>query len=460
MGQTAFNTSENLIDIKMVNADSSCWLKVVEQVKTLKFRDNNADLNHVKHDLITQLQYASNKSLSFPAACSLIGISSFIWGVVDLNDHGRNLGDFYKPKILRPLFKQQFFQSLVKYYSRKMSREKTLAFTKSDLKTDIAFVNRVKVNWKSPLPAKILEATGVKNINLCTERFYDIEWLETQDKRHLQRVLMQFYGDQKAKEIKSLDLQQLKEFFENNLCEDSSYFKRLNEWVDSLITEDSSKQFPIPSPLPVANMFKGSVHFNASQIQEAAPSSDLEEAPNDGDDPQTSETEVSTADDDERSTRSVSVASQTLRASRSSKSSMSSTTSKPSKTRWLMCKENDNVYEVCNTEEAQAKAERDLKRPEYIDYFNVNHLIAAIRFRDVEVEIEGVQPYGKGYRVAMDVHQGKWHIKILYALKELPHLYPLNQQRAINKRLKKLKAEGKALTVKKAERNTTLDAYN
>ena len=222
MGQRNFETSADLIDIEMGDAGSSCWLKVVRQLETLKLKDDNTDLNGVRADLITQLRDASDKSLSFPAACSLIGISSFIWGVVDLDDHGKNLGDFYRPKELRPLFKQNFFQSLAKYYSKGVSH-KRLAFTQEDLKKHDAFVKKVKANWKSTMPAKILDAAGVENITLCTERFYDEQWLKTQDKQHLQRVLTQFYGDKKAKRIKSLDRKQLKEFFQENLSEDSSY---------------------------------------------------------------------------------------------------------------------------------------------------------------------------------------------------------------------------------------------
>ncbi len=145
MGQRNFETSADLIDIEMGDAGSSCWLKVVRQLETLKLKDDNTDLNGVRADLITQLRDASDKSLSFPAACSLIGISSFIWGVVDLDDHGKNLGDFYRPKELRPLFKQNFFQSLAKYYSKGVSH-KRLAFTQEDLKKHDAFVKKVKAN--------------------------------------------------------------------------------------------------------------------------------------------------------------------------------------------------------------------------------------------------------------------------------------------------------------------------
>jgi len=76
-----------------------------------------------------------------------------------------------------------------------------------------------------------------------------------------------------------------------------------------------------------------------------------------------------------------------------------------------------------------------------------------------DVEIQGVQPYGKGHRVALIISQEKLRKNVLCALKELPHLYPLNKQPHINKVLKSLKAESGALTVKKAERNTTFDQY-
>lgn len=435
-------SAENLIDIDMPDAKPLYWPEVIKQVETLKSRDKNKVLNNVKKDLIRQFKFASESSLSFPAACSLIGISSFIWGVLDLNEDGRNLSKFYQPKELRSLFKQEFFQSLAKYYSRNLPKCSKLAFTQKDLKSDI--FERVKVNWKSSLPAKILEAAaGPKNITLCTQKFFDKGWLKTQSQQDLQRVLMQFYGAQMEKEIESLDLENLMSFFEKNLCTDSSYFNILNHWVNGLIAGNTSEEFPTPPPLPVANVSEDPVKVNAIRSSGAAPCSDSEEPQDDGDDSQTSEFEVSTAD--ERSRRAT---------------SMTSQTSTSSGVRWKERQKNNNIYAEYNNEEAQAKAESDLKRLKDMRSFTVNHLIAAIRSDNLKVVIQNVQPYGRGYRVAMDVSRGERHVLIFCALKVLPHLYPRSQQSSIESQLEKLRADGRAFTVQKAGRNTTLDSYN
>lgn len=245
----------NQSDIEMVDANCEYWLEVVRQLKVLKQVENDVH-SQVKADLITRLQGASKKPLSFPAACSLIGVSSFIWGVVNLDTSGKHLKDYYNPEELRPLFKQQFFRSLAKHYSSGVSEGSKLAFIKAEVTQDSRFIKKMKLNWNSTLPAEILENAGVENITLCTKEFWDKKWSQKQDANVLRIVLKQLYHDNhdELENIERMNEANLRQFFKEHLSEDSSYLKKMNSWVDSVIQKKKTSSKPLPRPsLPITN---------------------------------------------------------------------------------------------------------------------------------------------------------------------------------------------------------------
>jgi len=265
-------------DIVMLNP--SDWSEVVNQLETLSTKKINDDLNNVKKDLIAQLQDATEKSLSFPAACSLIGVSSFIWGVINLNYYGQHLKDYYNPEGLRPLFKQKFFQSLAEHYSKpymgdKSKKSKVLAFKKIEL-TQGDFDKRMKQNWKSTLPAMILEKAGVDNITLCTEKFWELEWSQKQSENQLKIVLEQLYHGNRGEhaKIKKMNHQDLKQFFANHLSKGSKSLEKMNSWVDRVIKEEPSSDFP---PLPSLQDTNTSDSYRSSEFSQSKRRKLLEE---------------------------------------------------------------------------------------------------------------------------------------------------------------------------------------